>query len=121
MASKDILPATTTSQDDNLLCEVAQLIQSVKQDWEQANAWTEWDQSVQDRFSDYRKRLAALAAADRSASPARVPDNANAAVLQAMLRTATRQGQCLVEPVSSRVCEIGTQSCIVRHNTQEPT
>lgn len=43
-----------TDYDDGFLCEVAQLLFSVKMDWEQSGAWTEWDQSVLDRFAKFR-------------------------------------------------------------------
>jgi hypothetical protein len=36
-----------------LLPDVAQLIDSVKQDWGHQGCWSEWDQSVRDRIGDY--------------------------------------------------------------------
>lgn len=59
----------------NLLCEVAQLLETVRQSWRQEGHWSEWDQSVVERFRSYRKSAAEAQKQDvhASAAPAAAP------------------------------------------------
>ena len=43
----------------DLLCCCAQLIDSVKMEWQAANCWSEWDQSVRDGITLHMRRIEA--------------------------------------------------------------
>lgn len=41
----------------NLLTDVAQMIDTVRQEWQADGSWSEWDQSVRDRITEQLARL----------------------------------------------------------------
>jgi hypothetical protein len=68
------------SQAENTLCGSAQLIDSIKMEWEPENSWSEWDQGVRDAITaslrtlhDVRTALAAPVAEKEVMDPDGTP------------------------------------------------